>query len=83
MISKIIGAYLLIDGIGSWLIYRKQKIAIMKNRIISLYPLLKLKLKNARKRFKIIEVRQSKTEHLVRFIRAGIGLGLILAPLPF
>jgi len=82
MISKLIGAYLLLDGIGSWLIYRKQKIAIMKNRIISLYPLLKLKLRK-RKRFKIIEVRQSKTEHLVRFIRAGIGLGLILAPLPF
>jgi len=86
MLSKLIGLYLIIDGIGSWLIYRKQKLLITKKKIISLYPLLKLKLKRIgrlKKIGKIRIVRQSHVEHISRFVRAGIGLGLLLAPLPF
>ena len=82
MLSKIIGFYLVVDGIGSWLIYRKQKIAVMKNKIVSLCPLLKQKFGNIKK-VKVLEVKQTKAEHLVRFIRAGIGFGLLIAPLPF
>lgn len=80
MISKLIGFYLLVDGIGSWLIYRKQKLLITKRRIFSLIPFVKVsRLKGVR----IRTVKQSSFEHLFRFIRAGVGLGLLLAPLPF
>jgi hypothetical protein len=82
MISKLIGIYLLIDGIGSWWIYRKQKLLITKKKIISLCPFLRLKIKKL-SGLRVRTVRQSNLEHLSRFIRAGIGLGLLLAPLPF
>ena len=84
MLTKVIGLYLIIDGIGSWLIYRKQKLIITKKKIISQIPLVKVNLKKFRKaEMKIRTFRQHNIEHLTRFIRAGIGLGLLIAPLPF
>jgi len=84
MLTKVIGLYLIIDGIGSWLIYRKQKLIITKKKIVSSIPLVKTNLKKFKKaEMKIRTFRQHNIEHFVRFVRAGIGLGLLIAPLPF
>lgn len=84
MLSRLIGLYLLIDGIGSWLIYRKQKLVITKKRVFSILPFIELKIKKLRKSgITIRTFKQRNIEHLFRFVRAGIGLGLLIAPLPF
>jgi len=85
MLTKLIGLGLVVDGIGSWLQYRKQKVLVTKNRIISLHWAHKLEYEKLPKgKVKFIE--QSTFEHIPRWFRAMVGLtagiGLIVLPLP-
>jgi len=87
MWTKLIGLFLIIDGIGSWLQYRKQKVLEMKNgKLISLHWAHKLELSKLPKG-KIKFIKQSFYEHAPRFMRAvigiGLGAGLIILPVPF
>jgi hypothetical protein len=81
MLTKIIGTYLVLDGLFSWLLYKKQKILIMKRKIISLNPLNHKKVK-VKKKGKIRIVRQDIAEHVPRFFRIVLGFTLIMTPLP-
>jgi hypothetical protein len=77
MLSKLIGLYLVLDGIGSWLLYQKQKILLAKNKIVSLHPFNNCKIKG-----KIVFLKQSFVEHIPRILRVSCGLVLIALPLP-
>ncbi|MEM5809455.1 MAG: hypothetical protein QW156_00955 [Candidatus Aenigmatarchaeota archaeon] len=80
MLTKIIGLYLIFDGIVSWLIYKRQKILILGKKIVSLYPFSKHhKIRN---KGIVKTVKQDLNEHLPRFFRVILGFTLVVTPLP-
>jgi len=72
----LIGTYLIIDGVCSWLEYRKQQLIMTKNKtLISMHwfhSLLNPKIEG-----KMFEVEQSIFEHVPRFARIYCGIFLL------